>query len=322
MLALVAAAALAARAELPIAEVDLSDGTRRFAVTLTIGGTPVRAGLDTGSVGLRLLPSAAAATEATAQAEHYSYGAGTSLDGVVARAPVAVDGLAAIVRVEAVHAVGCTAERPGCPARRIPPARFGIQGNGLPGEGFPAILGTALAKAALPNPLVALGAHRWIVTLPRPDGAAGRLILNPRDEETAGFVTIPLADRGADRRNDAVAACLTVGSGEPICAPTLIDSGAPGIEVVNHRASSEGAGGSGTIAFGPRDTPVATIAFPLNSKAAASRLEFVRDERVSGPRIRSGLVAYFADDVLYDADAGTIAVRPRPPYAGGAIAKP
>jgi hypothetical protein len=322
MLFALALAAAITRVELPIAEVVLSDGTRRYTVPLTVAGRPVTAGLDTGSVGLRLLPAAAAGTTATGQPEHYSYGVGTQLDGVVARASVAMGDLAADIRVQAVRTIGCTAARPDCPARHIPPARFGIQGNGLPGEGFAAILGTAMVRAALPNPLVALGARRWIVELPRPGtGQPGRLILNPGDDEVAGFVPVPLADPSAERRTDAVAACLVADGGDPVCAPTLIDSGAPGIEVVNRTAKGWTGATQARLAFGPATAPVATVDFPLNSRAAASHLDFVRDGRVEGARIRSGLVAYLADDVLYDTAPASIAVRPRPPYAGGAVAR-
>ncbi len=321
MLLLLALAAAVARVEVPITEVVLSDGTRRYSVPLTVAGRQVTAGLDTGSVGLRLLPDAAAGTTPTGTPETYSYGVGTQLTGVVARAPVAIGDLAGDIRVQAVRSIGCTAARPDCPARHIPPARFGIQGDGLAGEGFRAILGTAMVHAALPNPLVALGAHRWMVELPRPGAAEpGRLILNPGEDETAGFVVIPLADASERRTNDAVAACLAHDdSSAAVCAPTLIDSGAPGIEVVNRKG--EWAGGTKSrLSFGPPSAPVAAIGFPIDSRAAGSHLTFVRDDRVSGPRIRSGLVTYFADDVLYDVDHATIALRPRPPYPDGAVA--
>lgn len=324
MLAL-SAAAPAVRVEVPINEVVLSDGTRRYSVPLTVGGKPVVAGLDTGSVGLRLLPDAAEGTTPTSQPEQYSYGVGTQLDGIVAHAQIGIGALTADVRVQAVRSIGCTAARPNCPAKRVPPAQFGIQGNGLAGEGFRAIFGTAMVHATLPNPLVALGAHRWIVELPRPaSGRPGHLILNPNDDEISGFVTIPLADPGSQRKTDAVDACLTHDDGtNAVCAPTLIDSGAPDIEVVNHKAGGNWSNGvAARLSFGPLATPVATIGFQVGSKAAASRLEFVRDARVTGLRIRSGLVAYFANDVLYDADQPTIALRPRPSYPDGAVSKP
>jgi hypothetical protein len=329
MLALLAFAAVATsadaappRREVPIREVVLSDGTRRYAVDLQIAGHIVTAGLDTGSVGLRLLPDAAIGTTPGATADHIGYGAGTTLDGVVAEAPLAIGALAATVRVQAVRTIGCAATRPDCPAGKVDPSRFGLQGNGLPGEGFRAILGTGLASVALPNPLAALGVRRWIVELPRPGEARpGRLILDPDDDERAGFAKLPLADHGRSRRNDAVDACLALADGsDRVCAPTLIDSGAPGIDVVNRAAKTAWRdGASARLTLGKAgDAP--TVAFEIGRRAQASHLAFVRDDRVAGPRIRSGLLAYFAFDILYDAADGSIAVRPRPPYPQGARA--
>lgn len=51
-LAATASPALAQRAELPVREVDLPNGDRRFAVTLTIDGKAEEAGIDTGSTGV------------------------------------------------------------------------------------------------------------------------------------------------------------------------------------------------------------------------------------------------------------------------------
>ncbi len=320
-----AVAVTAVRTEVPITEIVLSDGTRRYSVPLMVAGKPLPAGLDSGSVGLRLLPDAAAGTTPTSQVEQISYGVGTRLDGVVAHATVGLGALAADVDVQAVRSIGCSAARPDCPAKRVTMARFGIQGDGLPGEGFRAIFGTAMVRASLPNPLVALGVHRWIIELPRPGAAQpGRLVLNPTDDETKGFVTIPLADPGAGRLTDAVAACLAHDDGrDPVCAPTLIDSGAPGIEVVNRTAGGNWSDGTvARLSFGTPTAPMVAVRFPVGSRVAASQLEFVRDARVTGPRIRSGLVVYFANDVLYDADAATIALRPRPPYRDGATAIP
>jgi hypothetical protein len=326
MIALLAFAAVATsadaappRSEVPIREVVLGDGTRRYAIDLQIAGHPVTAGLDTGSVGLRLLPDAAVGTRPGTTPEHIGYGAGTTLDGVAAEAPLAIGTAEATVRVQAVRAIGCAATRPDCPAGKVDPRQFGLQGNGLPGEGFRAILGTGLASATIPNPLVPLGAQRWIVELPRPgEGRSGRLILNPADDERAGFARLPLADRGRGRRNDAVDACIALADGsDRVCAPTLIDSGAPGIDVVN-RAAKAGwrDGASARLTLG-KDGEAPTVAFEIGRRAQASRLAFVRDDRVAGPRIRSGLLAYFAFDILYDATDGSIAVRPRPPYPQG-----
>ena len=84
----------AVRTEVPVREVVLSNGTRRYAVLITVGATAIEAGLDTGSSGLRLVPGAVPETDArpTGRSDTYSYGAGAKLDGVVGEAQVAVGG--------------------------------------------------------------------------------------------------------------------------------------------------------------------------------------------------------------------------------------
>jgi hypothetical protein len=311
------------RSEVPIREVLLSDGARRYAVTLSVAGHRIDAGLDTGSVGLRVLSDAAAGAETSGSSRIYAYGAGTELEGPDARAVVAVGDLAAPIAIQAVRTVGCARSRPNCPASKILQAQFGIEGDGLPGEGFRAIAGVGLARSELPNPLVALGAHRWIVELPRPgESVPGRLVLNPSDQEAAGFEPLSLVDTGRDRRSDSLRACLSDAAGSaPICAPTIIDSGAPGIQIVNQSGRPWANGTLGHLTFaGAAGAPAMAIEFRSGMRKQASHLMFVQDERVPGVRIHSGLIAYFAYSVLYDADRGTISFRARPPYPDGATA--
>lgn len=313
-----------ASVQVPIDEVDLSDGTRRYVVTIEIDGHPIEAGLDTGSVGLRVLPGVVdtAATKTVGPVQRYGYGAGTTLEGPVVRTALSIGDLQKSSRWQIIRAIGCSAARPDCPAARIDSRKFGIQGNGLAGEGFRAILGVGLANADLPNPFEEIGAHRWIIELPRPgESSSGRLILNPSDEQIAGFTPLLLVDPHRLRLNDAVRACLEHDGGKPICAPTLIDSGAPGIELVNHTADvgwTEGVGAR--LNFEQRADTALGVRFILGRRTQASRFDAVVDPRVDGTRIRSGLLTYFAYDVLYDADHGTIAVKARPAYLNGVAA--
>ncbi|HZU51054.1 MAG TPA: hypothetical protein VE968_04180 [Sphingomicrobium sp.] len=317
-----ALANISSRTEVPIKEVVLRDGTRRYAVPVSIAGHAVEAGLDSGSVGLRALPDVAAGAAHSGSDKRYSYGVGTELIGPEADAMVSIGGLAKTIPIQAVRAIGCIASHPDCPASRLSPDQFGIQGNGLPGQGFRAILGTGFAQSDVPNPLVALGAHRWIIELPLPGQRQdGRLVLNPTKEETAGFIPLALADARRDRKNDAVRSCLVkLGTNLKICAPTLIDTGAPGIEIVNEGGRDWPEGTGGQFYFPLTDGRTASIQFQSGLRQQASHLMFVRDARVQGSRLRSGLIVYLAFDVLYDADQGTIAIRPRPAYPGGPLA--
>ncbi|MEG3175417.1 hypothetical protein U1872_04185 [Sphingomonas sp. RB3P16] len=314
-----------ASAEVPIREVDLSDGTRRYVVAIEVDAHPIDAGLDTGSVGLRVLPGVVdpAATKEVGPVQRYGYGVGTTLEGPVVRTEVSVGGLRAAGRWQAIRAIGCSAARPDCPAAHVDRRRFGIQGNGLPGEGFRAILGVGLGRADVPNPFQEIGAHRWIIELPRPgEPSSGRLILNPSDEQSVGFAPLALADTHRTRVNDAVRACLQHDGGKPICAPTLIDSGAPGLELVNHSADRGWTEGTAAqLTFGDTaDTESMGVRFTVGRRTQASRFSAVTDPRVDGVRIRSGLLTYFAYDILYDADHGTLAIKARPAYRDGVIA--
>ena len=63
----------------------LSNGARRYAVEVQVGGTALLAALDTGSTGLRILPGALSPRDAaaTGEAETYGYASGSRYEGVV-----------------------------------------------------------------------------------------------------------------------------------------------------------------------------------------------------------------------------------------------
>src|SRR5207344_1514729 len=104
---------------------------------------------------------------------------------------------------------------------------YGIASDGLPDEGFKAILGTDMAPAAVGNPLIAMGVRRWIVELPRPgEPGPGRLILNPDATDLAGFVMLPLAASYAQIQgggvHDALPGCLAhAASRTRVCGAVL-----------------------------------------------------------------------------------------------------
>jgi hypothetical protein len=147
-----AAQAPSSPVEVPIREVDLTDGTRRYSVLIEVDGHPIDAGLDTGSIGLRVLPGVVdpGAAKDVGPVQRYSYGVGTTVEGPVTRTEVSVGGLHKSARWQAIRAIGCSAGRPDCPAARGERRKFGIQGDGLAGEGFRAILGVGLGLRTCP----------------------------------------------------------------------------------------------------------------------------------------------------------------------------
>lgn len=315
------------RSEVPIREVVLTDGSRRYTIPVKVGATTIETGLDTGSSGLRVLPGVLGPDDAKPglEPDTYSYGSGAELRGVVGRATVTVGDLSARTTLQMVRVVGCTAERPHCPPSRIPQAQYGVQGDGLPGEGFKAIVGVNMAEAEVATPLRAVGAKRWIVELPRPgETAPGRLILNPTDAETQGFVMLPVNRRYDVERgglHDSIAGCLVNDTTQAkACGALLLDCGAPGIVVRN-----SGLGGApwanGTpvtlIFYGADGKPRAAERLTIGLRSHASHLMYAHGEGDPGVTILSGLTAYFAFSVLYDPAHGEIGLRPRPQANGG-----
>ena len=301
----------------PIQEVRLSDDTLRYSIPLRIGGVPVAVGLDTGSVGLRLLPGAQDDVTGTSQIAHVQYSSAVTLDGVVAHANVKLGTFGRTIDVQAIDEIGC-GTRPGdfmrsdsCVGDTFPIDDFRLLGNRNGSEGFFAILGTKFGSSTqLPNPLVQLGVHRWIVRLPLPgDESPGTLTLNPTGDEMQGFV--PLA-RGSIPAS--VSACIIRDSDMPakICAPTILDTGAPGITIVNGTDDGDWKPGvDARLAFATASADrLPSINFQTDNDDLQTQLRIANGPR-AGVEINAGLFVYYNDDVLYDADRGTISIRPR-----------
>ena len=322
----------AARSEVPIREVVQSDGMRRYAVAITVGGTAIVAGLDTGSPGLRILPGVLKPDDVQAQggSTTISYGAGARLDGPVARARVRIGEASGEAPVQLVARVGCAPDKPNCAAGRIPLKDYGVQGDGLPGEGFKAILGLNTADNDVPAPLKAMGVRRWIVELPRPgENAVGRLVLNPDDAEVADYVRRPMLALGGGL-HDAVEGCLQrlprdAAPAKSWCGAVSFDTGAPGIIVQTDRRDAPLPPGTAGALVVTRDgKPVAAAGFQSEQRSQGSHLSF-REPLPKLPgvtAIRAGTLPYFAWSVLYDPSAGVVGVKPRPQAPGGPTPMP
>ncbi|SEK25478.1 hypothetical protein SAMN05216382_0053 [Sphingomonas palmae] len=303
----------APRSIVPIREVDIRPvGTPRYVIEFVVNGAPMMAGLDTGSTGLRLLPRAAARARVApgGEAETYSYGSGVELDGRRVDADVAIGGARGRVAIQAIDRVTCVARQPDCPAARVSPDAYGLMGSGQPGQGFPAIIGIRLMSGRVDNPFRALGVRRWIVHLPQRGGGAGALVLNPEARDLAGFV--PLQPGAANPRG-TVAGCvsLAIPGAERLCGPTLLDTGAPGLTVLDRSAPPRWQEGArARIDFAPtRGSPPPALGFVAGDKAHGAHATFKPggSDRVT---IHAGTLPFYAYDVLFDADSNTIAVRP------------
>lgn len=310
------------RTEVPIREVILSDGERRYTIPIRVGGTVIEAGLDTGSTGLRILSNTLRNSDAIGGggSDRYSYGAGTEFRGEIGKGQLLIGGLAAPSTMQLIRTVDCVSSNPHCPASRVPIEKFGIQGSGLPGEGFRAIIGINMAEADVASPLPAIGAKRWIVELPRPgSGAAGTLILNPTDEEVKDYTRLPILSAFSSMKgglHDAVEGCLiNDGSKDKACGAFMMDTGAPGIRLVNGALGNSpwANGTAASLALYDSGRARALETFSVGLREHASHLEFAEESQVRGTVIYAGLSPYFAFDVLYEPTDRRIGVKPRDP---------
>jgi hypothetical protein len=315
----------APRTETPIREVRLSDGTRRYSIPLTIGTAAVEAGLDTGSIGLRVLARALSPKDAdrTSVPSRYVFGSGAMLTGVKGRATLglgrpALHGEAELV---AVDDIGCMTEIPDCPAADIADDEFGIMGNGLPGEGFAALFGIGMEPDQIANPLIALGVKRWIVELPVPDsGAPGRMVLNPSDEEAAGYTLFRLYQPGQvpPGWHDALPGCFAAGEAKPICGLLVFDTGLGSVRVISENPLPPWPPGTrATVSILPEGGAALRTSFTTGQIYGTNANNVLR-AGVDKPQIRAGLVPFFAYSILYDPDHGMIGLRPRPDSPFGA----
>ena len=237
------AAGTTARVEVPISQRQLSNGTLRYSVPVRINDGPdIDAMLDTGSFGLRVMQEVASTQQyhPLPVARPYPFDSGVVFEGMLTKANVAVGGAetGAPVVFQIVQSVHCGELKPHCPAATLAAADYRIGGEGLPGEGYAAILGVSMRAPQVPspalNPLDFIGDRRWIIALPRPgDAAPGQLIINPDKNEMSGFKYFPLAlHRGAAGRGQELSdrqapGCLDgQATDQNNCQPVPMDSGA------------------------------------------------------------------------------------------------
>jgi len=315
----VASAAVAGpRVEVPIHQATLEGGAPRYWVDLSIAGRPpIRAMLDTGSTGLRVLAiDAEDLPEAGSSVREYGYTSGARFSGPIVKGPIALGAAhsAADVRLQRIDTVTCAKTRPDCPVEKVAAKDYRIGGRGE--RGFTAILGANMAEGDAPNPLKAL-ADAWIIDLPTPGSdQPGKLILNPDAADRAGFTLVPTDPKFADLRggfHDAVPGCVRQAQGSvAVCGPMLLDSGAPMISVSpgeGQKVQPWQAGTAARIAIGRPGAAVA-MGFTLD-KDQASKLVLIPSESQPRNRISAGTLPFQAFTVLYDPQARILGLKPR-----------
>ncbi|HEV7692991.1 MAG TPA: hypothetical protein VGO52_19310 [Hyphomonadaceae bacterium] len=320
------AAAQAKRVEIPIKQTVLQDDLVHYSVDVTVGGVPVEVMLDSGSVGLRLLPSAvpAAAVRKAKEQSVYSYGIGLQISGPFAKATVGVGGLetTADVYVQAIERIGCIERRPNCPGNKVSINKFRLGGRAVPDQGYLAIMGVGLRGAGVANPLANIGDGAWIITLPRPGSASpGSLVLNPTAEDRAGYTLFKLQRQVAQTPvgkiegwEDVLPGCLLdIAANRQVCAPAMLDTGLFNILIrADDPKAREGwkPGVQAALVFNGPGDPIRTAPFKINSDPVTR--VFTSEPAGGEPqRLMMGTLPYFSFSVLYDARAGTIGLKRR-----------
>lgn len=307
---LLVAAAPLPRTEVPIKAATQANGVKRYTVDVVIDGRTVEAGLDTGSTGLRVLGAALPNATGRGPAVHISYGSGVDLAGPAVDVSLAIGATPARrSTIGRVDSATCVQRAPDCPAGRVDQAGYRIMGDGVAGQGFVAIIGVGLAPDPVANPLVQLGARRWIVELPRPgDTTPGRLILNPTDDEVARYKQFAVIG------GNMVAACVTAPQYKPkykLCRPAMLDSGANGLRVQGGKPEDVlPQGTAADITIGDQD---GTAAMPvvIGRRELASGMRLVPPRPQGPPSLSLGVAPYLYWSVLYDADHRRVGLVPR-----------
>lgn len=102
---------------------------------LMIGNNSLYVGVDTGSVGLRVLESALVdktGIKLTSTPESYSYQDGVSLTGVVAEGPISIGGVVQTMKFMLITQVSCLPQKPNCPKEVfMSHGRAGVMGISL-----------------------------------------------------------------------------------------------------------------------------------------------------------------------------------------------
>ena len=311
------------RAEVPIHETVLSDGTPRYSIPIRIGNSiPIEAMLDTGSTGLRILPGAVSPMSyaITSRVNNYGYGSGVKVTGLIANASVSIGGTVtnAPIPIQVIQTVGCFESKPQCPASRIGQADYGLGGDGLANEGFKAIIGIGMplrgANYDVVNPLLYLGHQSWVVILPLDQSTSGRLIINPDAEDLDGFTVLSDLIAMPGFQQEGIYTCLSdQNSGNTVCGPAVLDTGAPRVTVntafYKPRAWTEGMRGS--IAFGETKAMSFKMDFTVNRMTPGYGV-IVEPPILPGSTIISaGVLPFLSFAVLYDARDNTMGLRPR-----------
>jgi hypothetical protein len=214
------------------------------------------------------------------------------------------------VSFQLVTQVSCLPLYPKCPASGIAPIDYRIGSNGFAQSGFTAILGigaTFPENQDLPNPLAMLGYRSWTIELPSAgSNVPGSLTLSTADTPIAGFT--PLIPDVLGR----VPGCMILADKRTLCAPTLLDTGAPGVDVYTPEVAEPRIWRAGIRStFGFANTDLAPAEFISGARGTFTRVALRPLQGRQQTVIASGVLPYFRYVILYDAQGRVAGARLR-----------
>ena len=183
------------------------------------------------------------------------------------------------------------------------------------------LLGGSMGPTTIDTPMLAVGARRWIIELPRPGEAKpGRLVLNPSDAETQGFKMASLvgghSERDGGGLHDAVFGCLKHKVTErSMCGLVTFDTGAFFARLLNvpQSAPQWKAGDALELQLmTPDRQPVASVDWTTGGHAQQVAYGTAP---ARGTILQMGVAPYYALSVLYDPGRRRLGFKARPPSA-------
>lgn len=319
-----AADPLPPRIEVPVYQTITHSHTRRYWVPLSIGNGPmVPAFLDTGSVGLMLLDNGGTLAKPLPLGPVlvYTYGSNKSAIELFARRSlmnITLGNSASLhtTPLGIVKSVKCLSETPHCEAETLKFEDYQIAGEGEKGQGFRAILGVGLGPSVLANPLLAFG-DRWIIVSPvAGSDSPGKLIINPTDAETEGFIRFHVtksALRGRGAFRSGIPGCLVARpAADRFCGDVLLDTGSPGMIVMTDNEKLFDRMSTAlkyTLEVGEANDKLAWDFVIKPEQFARPPKQFARYYTAAG--IVFGEPAFAQYSVLYDFHGDTIGLKPR-----------
>jgi hypothetical protein len=292
-------------------------GVMRAIVHVSVGGgrsVPVL--LDTGSAGLRILPSAVGrGVIRTGQTQTATFGGGVQLTSAQATATVNIGGATtpASTQVSLIQSSGCASGFPSCqPGQGITEL--------LGGSAVDGILGVAMSDATTAqtpySPLLQLRApYRNGFTLSLPAGGPDQLTLGTPRSAT-NTITLPMQaatpstyPNGVPAWQKDVNLCWSVGHLHAACGSTDLDSGSP--ETVITPTGLPGLTTTGALAQGDPvavSTPGGVAVWEFDATTVPGGGLTVVDQLPGTTQFNTGIGFFTSFVVGYDAQKGEILV--------------